>query len=100
MATFDYEYVIKNLPPQIERVEDVHLRKLFECAAATEECAKALGVPNLIKVANDWTKAVNDNADYIRRMCGQEGDKATDAGSFQGVVTAAKSMKKSLGGDE
>lgn len=99
MSTFDYQHVIDKMPAGIEAVQDAHLKKLVASVEPIMECAKASGAPQFIEDAKEWARLVEINTEYIKRLLGDEGDQATETGSFYGIITAAKHVKKAVGGD-
>lgn len=98
MSEFNPEYVKQNLPSQIEAIEEVYGNKIFNAVDTIEEVAKQSGAPQFIKDAAAFRTAIETTSEYVKKICGNEGDSATESGSLWGVVTAAKKMAIATGG--
>lgn len=99
MSMFDYEPIIEKMPGKIEAIEAIHLAKMPQSVEAVMEAAKASGAPQFVKDAEEYERVIGINADYMRKFCGQEGDKGTESGSLQGIVTIAKKLRIAVGGE-
>lgn len=99
MSELDYQHTKDHLPGAIDEIERIHLQVLPASIDEVMEVAKATEAPQFIKDAEEWARVLELNAQYIKAICGEEGDKGTETGSLQGIVTIAKKMCAAVGGD-
>ena len=100
MAEIKTDDVIKELPGAIEEILTIHINKLNQLTDQYDQAMADLDHPaDLVRNGEGLKRSIASLQDFVKRMCGEEGDTVEDNGSLWAVVTSAKKLNAAMGGD-